>query len=380
MTVRFLLHNRYSAGGGILTVTLGLAEAMARITEVEVVSLFGAGRTPVHPVTDNLRTVDLVPRGVRGSGGDWDEPSKISPRGEPRYKQYSRATDRILQDYLGSLHEGTVVTMQPGLNVPLARLGHPGIIKIAQHHRPVFEASRGVSRAYAKWAAGWDAFLTLTDSDTEFSRELIGDATVVRTMMNGTPRFTGATSTLTNPLVVSAGRLEHSKGFDILIDSWRGVADRHPEWRLDIYGEGSERGALQEQIRRLGLDGVVTLRGFSTTLMNELADASIFALASRSEGYGMVLVEAMACGVPVVSTDAPHGPRQIIDQGVDGLLVPNTDVRALTQALNTMIELDPSARAAMGAAAVASAESRSYDRVAVNWMDLIAELREAARD
>lgn len=118
----------------------------------------------------------------------------------------------------------------------------------------------------------------------------------------------------------------------------------------------------------------MTLEGFSTSLQGEMAQGSLFVLSSRAEGYGMVLVEAMACGVPVVSTDCPAGPRDIITPGVDGLLVPNKDVDALAGAITEMIELDDDRRREMAEAALVTADKRSQAAVAAQWHDLLEQL------
>jgi len=118
----------------------------------------------------------------------------------------------------------------------------------------------------------------------------------------------------------------------------------------------------------------VSLEGFSTSLQAEMAKGSLFVLSSRAEGYGMVLVEAMACGVPVVSTDCPAGPRDIITPGVDGLLVPNKDVDALAGAIIEMIELDDDTRRKMATAALAKADERSQEAVSAQWDTLLKEL------
>jgi glycosyltransferase involved in cell wall biosynthesis len=296
------------------------------------------------------------------------------PETEPRYTDYSLYTDLVLARYLRSLRDGAVVTMQPGLNIALARLGTDRYIRIAQDHRPFVNRPRTVLDLYERHGGRLDAFLALTRRDAKRYRRLLGGRTPVRRMTNGTPAWHGEHSTLTSKVVVAAGRLEPSKGFDLLVTAWQQVAAKHADWTLRIYGDGSKRGELEQQIDELGLRGRVSLEGYTTSLQDEMAKASLFVLSSRAEGYGMVLVEAMACGVPVVSTNCPTGPRDIITPGVDGLLVPNKDVDALAKAIIEMIELDDDRRREMGAAALAKAEERSQTAVSAEWDNLLERL------
>ncbi|HSE08321.1 MAG TPA: glycosyltransferase [Nocardioidaceae bacterium] len=376
MKLRFLLHDVFTKGGGVLTVTLALARDLSDRYDVELVSLFGGGK-PVHPLPAGVPVTALIDR--RAEQGFLRKrlsriPTRVMPESEPRYKQYSLYSDLVLARYLRSLRDGAVVTMQPGLNIALARFGTDRYIRVAEDHRPFVERPRSTMALYEKYAGRLDAFLALTSEDTAGYERMLGSQTHVQTMTNGTPAWKGELSTLTEKVVVGAGRLERSKGFDLLIAAWAQVAAAHPDWRLRIYGDGSQRPELERQIDGLGLREQVSLEGFSTSLQAEMAKGSLFVLSSRAEGYGMVLVEAMACGVPVVSTDCPAGPRDIITSGVDGLLVPNKDVDALAGAIIEMIELDDDTRQKMAGAALAKADERSQEAVSAQWDTLLQEL------
>ena len=152
------------------------------------------------------------------------------------------------------------------------------------------------------------------------------------------------------------------------------VAAQHPDWRLRIWGEGEQRPSLEQQIRDLGLADQVSLMGFSNQMHQELSTATLFVLSSRAEGYPRVIVEAMACGVPVVSTDCPNGPREMIQDGVDGILVPNEDSKALGVAIVAMIEAGAERRREMGLVALENATARSQPVIAQRWVDLLDEL------
>lgn len=134
------------------------------------------------------------------------------------------------------------------------------------------------------------------------------------------------------PLVVACGRLKALKGFGFLIDALREVRKTTPA-NLLIVGEGEERAALERKIRRLRLQNCVRLVGFQENPFKYMAAADLFVLSSLFEGFGNVIVEAMACGVPVVATDCPYGPREIITDGENGILVELGSAPALAQAI-----------------------------------------------
>ena len=126
------------------------------------------------------------------------------------------------------------------------------------------------------------------------------------------------------------GRFKYQKGFDMLVDAFAGVAERHPDWRLRIVGHGHLREPLQERIDALGLGDSVELAGPTDDVPGEMARASIYALSSRFEGFPLVLIEAMSKGMAIAAFDCPTGPAEIIDDHRNGLLVPALDTPALT--------------------------------------------------
>jgi len=179
--------------------------------------------------------------------------------------------------------------------------------------------------------------------------------------------------------VIAAGRICEQKGFDILIDAWKKVAAVHPDWHLDIYGGGKKHlvDALKEQIRENGLGGYITLCGVSNDMAKAYAAHSFFVFPSRWEGFGLVLLEAMACGLPVVSSDCDYGPRDIMcgDKTTTdcGILVPTGDANALADAINNMIE-HPEERERMGMAAMRRAKCYDKDRIMAQWQELMLKL------
>lgn len=141
------------------------------------------------------------------------------------------------------------------------------------------------------------------------------------------------------PRIVACGRLIHQKGFDLLLEAVAGLdLPQAPE--LVIVGEGARRPELEQQARALGIADRVRFTGFLLSPWEELALGDVFVLSSRWEGFGNVLIEAMACGLPVVAFDCDFGPREILTDGVNGLLVPPEDPQALGRAIARVLQ-DP---------------------------------------
>lgn len=137
--------------------------------------------------------------------------------------------------------------------------------------------------------------------------------------------------------VVAVGRLAYQKGHDILIKAFAQCAQQFPEWNLVIFGEGKERVALESLASMYGLGSRIILPGIIEEPMDVLQQADIFVLSSRYEGFPNVLLEAMACGLSVIATDCPSGPREIVKDGCNGILVPSNDVDKLAHAMKKLM-------------------------------------------
>ncbi len=147
----------------------------------------------------------------------------------------------------------------------------------------------------------------------------------------------GAVSSPAGLGVVAIGRLSFEKGFDLLLRAFEKCAAEHPDWSLVILGEGAERGRLTELATKLEIEDRVRMPGVVREPVAVLRGAGMFVMPSRYEGFPNALLEAMACGAPVVSFDCPSGPAEIVRDGVDGVLVPPEDVDALASAMRRMM-------------------------------------------
>ncbi|EAV45826.1 putative glycosyltransferase protein [Stappia aggregata IAM 12614] len=172
--------------------------------------------------------------------------------------------------------------------------------------------------------------------------------------------------------LVAVGRLDHQKGFDLLIGAMSLVREKQPDARLTIYGEGAARACLEAQRDRLGLRDVVSLPGKSTRPGEWIRNADILVLSSRFEGFPNVLAEAAVSGLPVVAFDCPYGPRELILDGENGLLVRDGDVEALARAIDHLIS-SPAQRAAMAAAKTRLQQKLSPATILALWDRTISD-------
>lgn len=170
--------------------------------------------------------------------------------------------------------------------------------------------------------------------------------------------------------VAAMGRLEPEKGFDLLIDAFARLAADFPDWGLVILGEGSQRGRLESLAAGHGLRERVELPGVLEDPFSTLERADLFVLSSRSEGFGNALVEAMACGLPVIATECWHTPPGIVHHGTDGMLVPPEDIDALAAAMAQLMA-DDDQRRRLASEAVKAARRFDLDRISQTWDELL---------
>jgi glycosyltransferase involved in cell wall biosynthesis len=210
-----------------------------------------------------------------------------------------------------------------------------------------------------------DKLVVLTEKDREAWVEL-DNVVAIPDPLSLYPK---KVSPLTEKRVVAVARYSHEKGIDLLLQAWA-IAEKHAlGWRLDVYGDG-DRTSYNQLMENLHIDrSRCELHGRTDNVETAYVNSSIFVLSSRFEGFGMVLTEAMACGLPVVSFDCPWGPRSIITDSADGLLVENSNVSALADGLTRLMG-DDDLRHRMAANGIKNVQRFRIDYIAECWKKL----------
>lgn len=212
-----------------------------------------------------------------------------------------------------------------------------------------------------------DKFIILTEEDKMLWTELKN----VQTINNPLSFFPDRISQCENKQIIAAGRYVPQKGFDLLIEAWSLVEKKHPDWKLLIFGDG-DRKLLENIINKNNLQNCY-LKHSTNDIASEFINSSIYVLSSRFEGFGMVIIEAMACGVPPIAFDCPCGPKDIIYNLKDGILVNSGDINELAEKICFLIE-NEDIRKNMGINARKNAERFKIEHIAEQWKLLFEEL------
>ena len=217
-------------------------------------------------------------------------------------------------------------------------------------------------------ARAFDKFVILTEqSQNEWK---LGNLIVIP---NPLPFYPENPSSLRSKKIIAVGKLSYQKGYDLLLKAEAKVFNRHPDWTQEIYGSTRGKEGLLDLAKKLGISNNVILHEPTKDIENKYLEASILVLSSRFEGFGMTIIEAMACGIPVVSFDCPFGPADLLENNEGGFLIRNFDLNVLAEKINLLIE-DEDLRKKMGAKARESVKAYFPDRICRKWDELFNAL------
>jgi GalNAc-alpha-(1->4)-GalNAc-alpha-(1->3)-diNAcBac-PP-undecaprenol alpha-1,4-N-acetyl-D-galactosaminyltransferase len=266
------------------------------------------------------------------------------------------------------LNTGNVMTLiaTRNLNIPVI---------VSEHSYPGFVDVSRCWQVLMKWTYRYADLVTLL---TESALEFYPIESGYRSIVMPNPVITPAIDLdnkrlLPTPTLIAIGRLHPVKGFDLSIASFAKLRDKYPDWHLTILGEGPIRAELEDLCSQLDLTERVHFLGQVKNVNAYLRQADIFVLSSRFEGFPMALCEAMACGLPVIATDCLSGPREMITDGVNGILVAMEDVDALADGMDTLMS-DPTKRQQLALAAPQILEQFGLEQVMNRWKDAIDEV------
>lgn len=375
----FIVSNSVDEMGGVTTWTHQMARAFTdRGHRVHVIGIRPAPEGREHEFPEPLpypttTLYDAHPpqvRSLRGLRGRLNAAERR--RHALRAAGMRERAERMTALFAAARPGAVVIVTQVWAMEWVALADTKGLVVIGMSHES-YAASAAASRLarVKRHYREVDRLLVLTPGDAD--RWIRAGMDNVGHMPNALPFMPAAPVPRTGKTVVSVGRLSHEKGVDILLDSWAEIAHRHPDWTLRIYGAGDEEESLRQRTTDLGLDGSVEWAGRTNDVLGALSGASVFAQASRAEGFPITLLEAMAAGVPCAAFDCAPGVREIIRDGEDGLLARLGNTVELGGRISTLIT-DKELRDRMGNAAFENVKRYSADRITDRWEALFAFL------
>lgn len=214
-----------------------------------------------------------------------------------------------------------------------------------------------------------DALVVLTSQDEHDW----GDKIPIYVIPNSFPFYPDKPSLCENKQAIIVGRYNSAKGYNYLIDAWKIVYQKHPDWIINIFGSGEYKDRVRKQIQDHGLQDVVIMNNPIDHIMEEYLKSSIYVMSSVFEGFAMVLLEAMSCGLPCVSFDCPYGPRNVITDGEDGILVEYLNSQALADNICKLIE-NEELRKRMGRQGRHNVLRFSRETIMPQWVELFKSL------
>lgn len=384
MKIFFLVYNIYGMGGTVRTVA-NTANYLANSNyEVEIISVRRTSKKTLFNIDERIKITPLFDA-RRGKLYYKDMPmhkkilkkvmvklpSLIINKDEDLYKMFSLFTDIKILSVLKKIKKGVLITTIPSFNILAAKYANKEVIKIGQEHKPYDSHSEQLKNKILKYYHKLNALACLTNRDSKYYRTNINNLMVTK-IENGT-NVPFESSNLNNKVVIAAGRYSYEKGYDMLIQSFSQVVQRYPDWKLMIFGEGKEKENLRQLIFNLDLYNNVFLMPKTNQIEKEMKNSSIYALSSRYESFGMVLLEAMAVGVPCVSFKCA-GPSEIIRDEEDGILVEEENVEELSNAIIKLID-NETLRKKYGQKAKQNVERFSVNNIGEKWKILIQDLR-----
>lgn len=365
--------------GGIQRITVAKANALADIegNEVWIVVTDNKRPKPVLPISEKVHLVDLD---VNYFENDWKSRLHVLKGIFIKRREHKRK----LQQFLNTISPDIVISTGTSEKNFIPRMkvaSNPSFIReihsvsnyrllVAHGWFEKLSAWAGDIIDYHYYIRKYVKIVVLTDEDKQLHWKKNDK---VKAIPNPLTTEHNKRSTLKSKTVITAGRLTAEKNFASLINAWQTVNKHHPDWKLEIWGEGSLRNELQQQIDDLQLRDSASLMGYTDDIISKFADASIFVCTSKFEGFGLVIVEAMSCGMPVVSYACPCGPKDIITEGKDGYLVPPGDEERLAERICFLIEHEEKRRE-MGNAAAEKSKQYAIEPIIRQWMTLFHEL------
>jgi len=376
MKILYCTHSTYNPGG-MERVLLNKVTYLSQLPgwEVSVVTTDQHQRPPFYPFPEKVRMTDLdINYSDDNNKGAW---KKIFGYLRKR-KEHKRKLTVLLEKEKPDI----VVSLYPSESsfIPDIKDGSKKVLEL--HFCKFFRLQYG-----RKGLLGWidkvrtrqderivrrfDKFVVLTHEDRGYWGNLPNMEVIPNAAMHVSKNY----SDVTNKRVIAVGRLDYQKGFDRLIEAWKLIqrTGEWTDWRLDIFGQGEWKEMLQQMIDERGLQHSVRINKPTKQIGEEYVKSSLLVMSSHYEGFPMVMIEAMACGLPVVSFDYKCGPKDIIQHGINGLLVPEGDIKALANAMMEVMA-DEAYRRMLSQNARKVVDTYSEEAVMKQWIRLFTSI------
>lgn len=363
--------------GGIEVVTLAKANALAELPGNQVWIVVANNERSIMTRLYKANVLDLAVRYYKddSKGGylyalcDYLRKRKI----------HSQRLEAILNDILPDVVISTGTSMKFAL--PKFKLkSNPVLIRelhYSRHYRR--ETASGLRERLVATVGEWydyhfsikkyDKIVVLTEADKSGTWATWDKVVAIP---NPITHPTNHISSGTEKLAVTAGRLAFSKNYVSMINVWKKVVDRHPDWSLHIWGSGAMQATLEQHIKSMEMADHIFLKGFSSTVTDEMAKASLFISTSVSEGFSLATLEAMSVGLPTVVYNCPGGISHLVRDGKTGYLIPMNNENAMADHICKLIE-DTELRHTMGKDALFESKRFSVEIIAQRWMQLFEE-------
>lgn len=342
--------------------------------ELAIVTTDQGGRPPFYAFPEGVKMVDL----------DINYTADLGKHPLARilaYLRRRRLHKKRLSDLLKAEKADIVVSLYPSESsfIPSIRDGSKKVLEL--HFNKFFrlQYARGGLLGWIDRFRTWqderivrrfDRFVVLTHEDASYWGALPN----LQVIPNAALIIPETGWSADSRRVIAVGRLDYQKGFDRLVDAWALLPeDLRETWHLDIFGQGEWEVMLQERIRKKGVGASARLNAPTKEIFKEYAASAFLVMSSHYEGFPMVLIEAMACGLPAVCFTFPCGPRDIIENEENGLLVPEGDIPALAEAMERLMR-DPALRKRMSAKAREITDTYSEQNVMQQWIQCFNSL------
>lgn len=345
--------------------------------EIAIISDSQMGREPAFPLSPKVRLIDLAIDFGKEYGHVFIVRSFI-------YLKLMRIFRKLLAKILMNERPDIVVTTL-GREISFLTKIKDGSKKIGEAHTTkqfirnfhLLEQKSLLFRymtKYFRWkmdcqVSNLNALVVLTEQQISHWPQSIP----VYAIPNALPFYPDEVSTCDNKRAIIVGRYTEAKGYDYMIEAWRIVHQKYPDWTIHTFAMGEDEEQVRAKILSYGLQDTIIMNPPTDNIMEEYLESSICVVSSVFEGFSMVLIEAMACGLPCVSFDCPYGPRNIIKDGEDGFLIEYLNTQALADGICKLIE-DKELRKSMGRKGRENVLRFSREKVMQQWVDLFESL------